>query len=184
MGRQTDAKGRQTDAMGRQTDAMWRQTCAEGRNRATWCAMGRQTDAMGRQTDAMGGRPTLCEGRSALVDAIGRHMLFLAPETVSELIFIFRGMVMFLSQILWVELILNGDAALLYTSPHHAIQRSCSVGLPPPNECLPPSSVGLPASNARAPAVSACLPASAQCQRQLASLCRPLARVCRPLTCL
>ena len=45
MERQTDAKGRQTDAMGRQTDAMRRQTCAEGRNRATWCAMGRQTDA-------------------------------------------------------------------------------------------------------------------------------------------
>ena len=53
VGRQTDAKGRQTDAMGRQTDVMWRHTCAEGRNRATWCAMGRQTDAMGRHTDAM-----------------------------------------------------------------------------------------------------------------------------------
>ena len=62
--------GRQTDAMGRQTDVMGRQTDA----------MGRQTDAMGRQTDAEG--------------------LFLAPETVSELIFIFRGVVMFLSQML------------------------------------------------------------------------------------
>ena len=71
------------DGMGRQTDAMWRQTCAEGRNRATWCAMGRQTDAMGRQTYFYGTTDRLlCEGRPALRDAaIGRHMLFLAPET-------------------------------------------------------------------------------------------------------
>ena len=73
-------------------------------------AKGRQTDAMGRQTDAMG-RQTCAEG----------HMLLLAPETVSELIFICRGIVLFLSEMVWVELILNGDAALFihFATPHH-----------------------------------------------------------------
>ena len=50
-------------------------------------------DEIGRHGALWDGRPTLCEGRPALRDAIGRHMLFLAPETEPE-------MVMFLSQML------------------------------------------------------------------------------------
>ena len=44
---------------------------------------GRPTLWDGRPT-LWDGRATLCEGRPALRDAIGRHMLFLTPETVSE----------------------------------------------------------------------------------------------------
>ena len=66
-------------------------------------------------------RPTLYKGRPALRDAIGRHGAFPSIREVSELIFIFRGMVMFLSQRLWVELVLNGDAALCihFATPRH-----------------------------------------------------------------
>ena len=55
-------------------------------------------DAVGRHSALWDGRPTLCEGRPALRNAIGRHMLLLAPATVSELIFICRGLMMFLSE--------------------------------------------------------------------------------------
>ena len=86
-GRPTLWDGRPTLCEGRPTlrDAIWR-------HGVLWD--GRPTLWDGRPTP-WDGRSTLCEGRPALRDAIGRHMLFLTPETVSELIFIFRSMVMF-----------------------------------------------------------------------------------------
>ena len=81
---------------------VWRRTRKrrhQGGITALWD--GRPTLWDGRPT-VWDGMPTLCEGRPVLRDAIGRHMLFLATETVSELIFIFRGMVMFLSHMLRV----------------------------------------------------------------------------------